>query len=337
MICCFGELLLRFSPQLPDQWLQAANMPVFLGGAELNVATALSSWQLPVRYGSVLPVNAVADSVLATVDQRGIDTSRVLRGGKRIGTYYVPQGADLKSSGVIYDRAYSAFSELKPATIDWAKLLDGVSWLHVSAISPTLNEFVAATCVELLTAANSRGITCSIDLNYRASLWQEGRRPTSVMPALVAQCQVVMGNVWAVQAMLGIRVAADIDERGTYLPQAIETAEALQHRFPNCRTMANTFRFDTPGGGIRYFATLHDREQTTVSPEFRLDSVVDRVGSGDCFMAGLIYGLSHNWQSQEVINFAASAAIGKLQEQGDATRQTLADVTNRLQTTAFQS
>lgn len=311
-------------------------MPVFIGGAELNVATALANWNVPVRYNTVLPTNALADDILAQMEDLGIDGSAMTRAGSRIGSYYLPQGSDLKNAGVIYDRAHSSFSELTPGRVDWDAVLEGTSWLHVSAISPALNAEVAEACRELLMVATRRGVTVSIDLNYRAKLWQYGTPPTDVMPGLVEHCDVVMGNVWAAGTLLGIPIDEHIHDKGQrvdYVAHADRTARAIQDRFPRCRVVANTFRFDGSGGAgsIRYYATLHQNGQTVVSPEFQAERVVDKVGSGDCFMAGLIYGLYHNHTPQAIVDFAAAAAVGKLAEFGDATHQTVDDVKKQLQ------
>lgn len=328
-VCCFGELLLRFSPVANGQWIQQASMPVFVGGAELNVATALANWGISVKYSTVLPQNSLADDVTKHVADLGIDPSGITRFGQRIGSYFLPQGTDLKNAGVIYDRAHSAFSELAPGKVDWSSLLENTGWLHISAISPALSADVAAACLELLTVASAKGITVSIDLNHRAQLWQYGKTPTDVMPALLDHCDVVMGNLWAANALLGIPVNAEIHQKGQqadYLAHALATSEAIQKRFPRCRVVANTFRFDVPPTGLRYYTTLYVDGQQYVSPELQTESVVDRVGSGDCFMAGLIYGLYNQHTPQAVVDFAATAAFGKLQELGDATQQTVADV-----------
>ncbi|HWJ24990.1 MAG TPA: PfkB family carbohydrate kinase [Flavisolibacter sp.] len=173
-VFCFGELLLRMSPELGGAWIRNAHMPVFVGGAELNAATALARWNVPVAYGTALPENALAEEICRSLEGKGIDTSRIIFSGKRIGCYYLPQGADLKNAGVIYDREYSSFSQLKPGQIDWDRLLKDVEWFHFSAISPALNADVAVICKEALQAASEKGITISVDLNYRAKLWQYG-------------------------------------------------------------------------------------------------------------------------------------------------------------------
>lgn len=311
-------------------------MPVFVGGAELNVATALARWGVPTKYSTALPDNSLADDIITYITENGIDPAGILRLGQRVGSYYLPQGTDLKNAAVIYDRAHSSFSELAAGTVDWDAVLQDTNWLHVSAISPALSASVAGACRELLTAASAKGITISMDLNHRARLWQYGAAPTDIMPDLMQYCNVVMGNIWAANALLGIPVDADIHAKGQqtdYVAHARTTSEAIQERFPRCRVVANTFRFDTPPAGLRYYTTLFVDGEQYVSPQLLTDSVVDRVGSGDCFMAGLIYGLYHQHLPQDIVNFAAQAAFGKLQELGDATGQTIADITNRFYTT----
>ena len=304
-------------------------MPVFVGGAELNVATALSLWEVPVSYGTALPDHYLTQELLQFIGEKKIGTEKILLRGNRIGTYYLPQGADLKSAGVIYDRAHSSFWDLKPGTIDWDQMLDGISWFHFSAISPALNADLAEVCREGAMAASRKGITVSHDLNYRAKLWQYGRQPIDVMPSLIEHCDVVMGNIWAAQQMLGIPVPAGlVDDEEACLDAAARTSQALQQRFPKCRQVANTFRF-TEGNTVRYYATLFQEGKLYVSPEQRSDAIIDKVGSGDTFMAGLIYGNRNGHEPQAIIDFAAAAAFHKLFIRGDATTATVAQIRNR--------
>jgi 2-dehydro-3-deoxygluconokinase len=207
--------------------------------------------------------------------------------------------------------------------IDWNKVFKGVSWFHFSAISPALNENITNICMEALAAAAKKGITISVDLNYRSKLWQYGKQPVEVMPGLVKYCDVVMGNIWSANSLLGIRVDEQIHAKASkkaYLKHAAETAKAIMRKFPKCKTVANTFRFDGDTG-IKYYAALFQSSHQYVSPEFYTGTMVDKVGSGDCFMAGLIYGLYQAIALQEVINFATAAGFGKLFEAGDATHQ----------------
>lgn len=325
-VFCFGELLLRLSPVLNGEWIKQATMPVFVGGAELNVAQALTRWGVPASYSTALPDHYLSKEISEYVQCLGIDTSTILYNGNRIGTYYLPQGADLKNAGVIYDRAYSSFYELKPGQIDWEELLQGKTWFHFSAISPALNENVAMVCKEGLQVATKMGLYISVDLNYRAKLWQWGKQPVEVMPELVQYCDLIMGNIWAAEKMLGINLASSLsDNKESYLKQAEQTSLAICNQFPNCKQVANTFRFDREEG-LHYYASLFNHNHLYVSHERQTATVIDKVGSGDCFMAGLIYGNYNQLSPQEIIDFAAAAAFNKLFVKGDATTTSVEEI-----------
>ncbi len=324
-VFCFGELLLRLSPLPSAEWIQKASMPVYIGGAECNVANALAAWQVPVQYCTALPKNGLADDICGVLSAKGIDVSHVLFSGSRIGIYYLGQGTDLKHAGVIYDRSHSSFSELEPNTIDWDELLKDAGWFHFSAISPALNKKTARVCKEALLSAQKNGLTISVDLNHRAKLWQYGKQPSEVMPELVSYCDVIMGNIWSANTLLGISLDEDIHERKSkkaYLQQANKTADEIMQRFPKCKTIAQTFRFDNDKG-IRYYATLNHSNRPYISKEYCVDTIQDKVGSGDCFMAGIIYGLSTRQTLQYTVDFAAATAVGKMSETGDSTSQTI--------------
>jgi 2-dehydro-3-deoxygluconokinase len=323
-VFCFGEILLRMSPVLKRQWIKQASIPVYVGGAELNAANALAKWNVPVKYGTAIPDHYLSHEILEELQSKNIDTSAVHLSGNRIGVYYLPQGADLKNAGVIYDRAYSSFAELKPGMIDWNKALEGCSWFHFSAISPALNENAAAVCKEALAAASAKGLTISVDLNYRAKLWQYGKKPAFIMPDLVQHCHVIMGNMWAVESLLGISspIESSTGKTNEELVEATGKSMLQLHKqYPNTTSFAYTFRLEK-----EYWAVLQHGKDMAVSKKFLIGDIVDKVGSGDCFMAGLIYGLYHNNAPQEIINYAAAAAFGKLHELGDATGQSEQDV-----------
>jgi 2-dehydro-3-deoxygluconokinase len=330
-VVCFGELLMRMSPELNGKWIKDMVMPVHVGGAELNVATALANWGVPVKYFTALPQNYLSEEICNTLKSKNIDISSILYSGNRIGIYYLPQGADLKNAGVIYDRAHSSFYDLQPNTIDWDAVLEGAEWFHFGAINPALNENVVAVCKEALEAATKKELTISIDLNYRSKLWKYGKYPADVMPDLVKHCDVIMGNIWAAHNLLGIPVHAQNDySKIQYLEHSTYSAKKIMALFPKCKIVSNTFRFDVDNQ-IQYYASFHQNEEQFVSPEFTVSTALDKIGSGDCFMAGLIYGLYNQHLSQHIINFAAAAAVGKLQEVGDATKQTTEQIIKTIQ------
>jgi 2-dehydro-3-deoxygluconokinase len=327
-IFCFGELLLRMSPALHGQWIETAQMPIYVGGAELNVATALATWNMPVKYCTALPDNYLSKEIITILKSKNIDTTPICFCGERVGLYFLPQGSDLKNAGVIYDRANSSFANLKPGMINWDKVLEGCNWFHFSAISPALNDEIAAVFREALQVASAKGITISVDLNYRAKLWQYGKQPKEVMPELLQYCDVVMGNIWAAESLLGLPLCLD-DRNETNKEVLIAAAENnlkhLLNSFPEIKTVAYTFRFDDV-----YFSVLHKENKLTTSQLFPVNKVVDKVGSGDCFMAGIIYGLQNKLTPQKIIDVASLAAVGKMSVKGDATTETMEMIQTKL-------
>lgn len=313
---------------LNRQWLHDAAIPVYIGGAELNVATALSNWKVPVKYCSALPVNFLSQDIIEELEAKNIDTSPIHFSGNRIGVYYLQQGADLKKVDVIYDRSNSSFSELRTGMINWDEVLNDCSWFHFSAISPALSEETVAICLEALKAASAKGLTISIDLNYRSKLWQYGKKPEEMMPALLKYCHVVMGNIWAAESLLGIRstiLTSTGKSTEELIAGAVESMTNLQKNYPSVKTVAYTFRLEE-----MYFAAMLHNNEFYLSKEYLQKDAVDRVGSGDCFMAGLIYGIHNNNLSEDIINFSAAAAVGKMQEKGDATNQTIEDIKRKI-------
>jgi 2-dehydro-3-deoxygluconokinase len=324
-VVCFGELLLRLTPSISGEWIDNGNIPIFSGGAEANVASALSKWGIPTKFVTALPDNFLSGQLLNYLNQKGLDISSILKCGKRLGTYYLPIGADIKNAEVIYDRENSSFWNLKPGMLDWETILDGVEWFHFSAICPALNQNIANVCEEALKVARSKNIKISVDLNYRAKLWQYGKQPAEIMPNLVEYCDLVMGNIWAAHKMLNTPVNESLNDKRDYLMQSKITSEKIATCFPQCKTVANTFRF-TDHNQINYYAILHEKNKNYVSAEYNTNSIIDRVGSGDCFMAGLIYGYMQNLMPQQIINFSAAAAFSKLFVVGDATNKSVEEI-----------
>ncbi|MFI5155665.1 MAG: PfkB family carbohydrate kinase [Chitinophagales bacterium] len=326
-VFCFGEILLRISPALNEEWIRRSLMEVFVGGSELNVATALTRWNIPVAYCSALPKNYLSDEICQSLSKQGIDISRMIFSGDRIGIYYLPQGLDLKHAGVIYDRAHSSFGALKPGTIDWNKMLDGMDWFHFSAITPALNAGLALLCGEALAVASDRKMKISVDLNFRSKLWQYGQNPKDIMPSLVSHCDLIMGNIWSANSLLGIPVDEKIHERKSrevYLEQAQQTAETIREQYPKSGKVAQTFRLEGEEGLV-YYAYL-DWEGKSYASQTFYPIVIDRVGTGDCFMGGMIYGINKFHEPQRIIDFATAAACGKFSEKGDVTHQRIEDV-----------
>ncbi|HMO32645.1 MAG TPA: sugar kinase [Lacibacter sp.] len=328
-VLCFGELLLRLPPAQNGAWLQQNSMPVFVAGAELNVATALATWHMPVSYCTALPDNIITTDILNWLQPRGIDTTSVQFSGERIGLYYLKEGADMKSAENVFDRKYSSFSQLQPGSIDWDAVLQQIDWLHLSAIPPAVSESAAAVCLEAVQAAAAKNIPVSFDLNYRSQLWKYGRSAADVLADLLPYCTLIMGNIWSAHSLLGAPLQEQMLQQrkvADYAAHARQTSTFIFEKYRACRWVAQTFRFDTTDGGLHYFGTLDEREGQRISAQLKAHSVVEKVGSGDCFMAGLIYGIRNRWGTQQIIDYAAAAAMGKLQEKGDATRNSVQDV-----------
>jgi 2-dehydro-3-deoxygluconokinase len=328
-VVTFGEILFRIGPS-PD--LSGAEFS--LGGAELNVSTALGAWGVDVSYVSKMPDNVLSRRVEALIKGLQIDTSRMLWGGDRIGTYYITPGGDMQSSSVVYDRKYSAVGQLEPGMVDWDSILEGAAWLHWTAITPALNANAAALCEEMLIAARKKNITISTDLNLRKLLWKYGKTPVEIMPALAQYCDVIMGNIWSASEMLGVRWNEDelvTEDKQSCMAVAEKVAREITGKFKQCSKVAFTFRFSKPDGSLDYFATLFHNDKLTASISFHRDSIVDSVGSGDCFMAGLIYGTLENKSDQDLVNFAAASAVSKLNVKGDANRTPVHEILSLIQ------
>ena len=333
-VLCFGELMLRMSPA---SGLEAKHPFLsYIGGAEANTATALARWNVPAKYCTALPDNFTSQYIVNYLTSKGIDVSSLHFSGKRLGLYYLDIGADLKSS-VVYDREGSSFSELKRGMIDWDQVLKDVSWFNLTAISPALTANVADVCLEALEAASRKNIQVSLDLNHRSRLWKYGKEPLEIMPQLAQHADLIMGNIWSANTLLGTAIDDNIHQKGRredYLEHARATSVEIIQQFPKCKHVGNTFRFDNDSSNLLYYTSLYTSGKQYNSSEFRTSQVVDRSGSGDCFMAGLIYGFYNNHAPQDIVNYATAAAFGKLQEPGDATTQDI-QVVERVLSSGF--
>lgn len=335
-VLSFGELLLRICPDIEQDWIEQHQLPFYIGGAELNVATALALWNVPSSYLSAIPQNAICEGIDHYLQRRNIDTSAMRWTGERLGIYYLPKGKDLKNAGVIYDRANSAFANLKVGSIDWDEAFLDVKWFHFSAICPAISQDIANLCLEAVKKAQEKSIFVSLDLNYRSKLWKYGKAPKEIMPEIAKHCNLIMGNIWAAHQMLGTQ----LDERflthssgykeEDLQVQADQTSREIIATNPLCQYVANTFRFDHQDKGIKYYTTLFDKDSLIKSTEYVAEEILDKVGSGDCFMAGLIYGLYSNLSPKETLEFATLAAFDKLFIASDATTSTVEDIKKRM-------
>jgi 2-dehydro-3-deoxygluconokinase len=335
-VLSFGELLLRICPDIEQDWIEQHQLPFYVGGAELNVATALALWNVPSSYLSAIPQNAICEGIDSYLKRRNIDTSAMQWTGERLGIYYLPKGKDLKNAGVIYDRANSSFANLKVGSIDWDEVFVDVKWFHFSAICPAISQDIADLCLEAVKKAQEKAIFVSLDLNYRAKLWKYGKTPKEIMSEIAQYCNLIMGNIWAAHQMLGTQLEEQFltsssgYQEEDLLAQAERTSKEIISANPICQYVANTFRFDYKTKGIKYYTTLFDKDSLIKSTEYTAEEILDKVGSGDCFMAGLIYGLYSNLSPKETLAFATLAAFDKLFIASDATTSTVEDIKKRM-------
>lgn len=320
-ILAFGEILIR-QQSVGASFFEAENnyLSIYPGGSEANVATSLAQMDNAVSYISAFPENALSNEIIDILNGYGIDTAKTLFKGDRIGTYLLMSANGLSKGEVIYDRKYSSFSQLTPADIDIDNLLQEVDWLHWTALTPALNENLTRVMQHILQAAKERGITISVDLNYRNKLWQYGKEPLEVMPALVEYCDVIMGNIWAANKMLGTAVDSKLDRwtsEASYYNAAQQSANEVLQKYPNCKHIAYTFRFmDNPTHNL-FYGTYHNRHTHTRSAIHETHAVIDRIGSGDAFMAGFIHALRQQMTPQQIIDTATGAGFQKLFVKGD--------------------
>lgn len=323
-IVTFGEIMMRLSPPANLRLRQAHSLDVVYGGAEANVAIALASFGLPVRHVTRLPNNELGMSCLQSLRQHGVACDYVVFGGERLGLYFLEAGVGHRPSQVIYDRAQSSFASVDETTFRWESVFSKTDWFHWCGISPAVSAGAASATARAIASAREAGVTISCDLNYRHSLWQWGVAPWTVMSGLVEQCDVLAANTASL--MLGL---PDLPV-GRTPAEASEACAQLAVRYPNLKQIAMTCRETVSPAEQRFTAVLWQAGQLYSSHAFSVTQVVDRVGAGDAFMAGLIYGLvTFPDDPQRVINFAAASAVLKHTIAGDANLVTIEEV-NRL-------
>ena len=326
----FGELMMRLSPPGNERLLQSPQLRTWFGGSEANVIASLSHLGARTEFVTRLPANALGDAALRALRAEGIGTNHVLRGGSRLGLYFVESGADVRAMQVVYDRAGSAFSELGSDDVDWANLLRSASWLHLSGITPALGDGPARATQAAVHATRGTGTAVSFDLNYRAALWH-GRDPQQVIRPLAGACDLLIGNPGAVRAMLGIAVDelphdAPYDE--TRLCRvATRVAEEI-----GCRWVALTHREVLSASEHGGRTALLDARTGEFHASRRWQvRVVDRVGGGDSFAAGLLYAVLDSRPAASALDFATAASALKLTIPGDFNRVSVAEVERLLQ------
>jgi 2-dehydro-3-deoxygluconokinase len=322
----FGELMLRLAPPGVERFLQSPCFEATFGGGEANVAGALAFLGLPSTYVTVLPENnAIADSALGELRRFGVDTSKVARAEGRMGLYYIEAGANQRPSRVIYDREHSAIALAKRGDLDWDKIFDGALWYHLTGITPAISASVAELALESLSKAREKGIIISCDLNYRKNLWKWGKRAGEVMPEFVKQVELLIGNEEDVQMALGLSAGLNVPERLDREQYEGLTMTVLQ-QYPNLKAVAISLRESRSASHNGWSACLRDRKEFLTSRHYEITHIVDRVGSGDSFAAGLIYGFQKLATHREALEFAVAAGCLKHSIRGDFSRSTKEEV-----------
>jgi 2-dehydro-3-deoxygluconokinase len=329
-VVTFGEIMLRLAPPGFERFLQTPQFNATFGGAEANVAVAVSSFGLPAAFVTVLPQNPIADAAIAELRRVGVDVSQIVRGTGRLGIYYLEAGANQRPSRIAYDRENSAIALAKPGDISWTRVFDGAAslptWFHISGITPALSASAAELTIESVRAARTAGLTVSCDLNFRKNLWKWGQSARDVMPQLVKFTDVLIANEEDVQATLGIEAEVDVRSGQLDLGQYEKLAGKVLSAYPNLRAIAITLRESVSASHNGWSACLQDRKRFMLSRRYEITHIVDRVGAGDCFAAGLIYGMLTGLDVQQALDFAVAASCLKHSIPGDFSRLTVAEV-----------
>jgi 2-dehydro-3-deoxygluconokinase len=325
-VVTFGEIMLRLAPPGFERFLQSPQFVATWGGGEANVAVALSVFGWPAAYVTVVPANPIADAMIAELRRFGVDTSKILRGKGRMGIYFVEPGANQRPSKVVYDRENSAIALAKPGDVDWAGVFNGAGWFHVTGITPALSQSCADLAIQAVQKAKEMGLTVSVDLNYRKNLWKYGKTAQQQMPELVRHVDVVIANEEDCQMALGVQIDVDVHsgqlDRGQY--QAL--TEKVMAQFPNVKTIAITLRESKSASHNGWSACLNDGKEFLLSRHYEITHIVDRVGGGDSFAGGLIYGLLALGNAREALEFAVAASCLKHSIPGDFNRFTVDEI-----------
>ena len=326
-IVAFGEIMLRLSPPGYQRFIQARSFDAVYGGGEANVAATLAYLGLSVEYVTRLPANDIGDACLNYLRQYGVGTNHIARGGERLGIYFLEMGSAQRGSKVIYDRAGSALATVEPGMIDWHAAFAKAGWFHWTGITPAISEGAAQVCLEAVQTARQMGLTISCDLNYRRKLWRWGKAPSEVMPELVSLCDIAIGNEEDADKVFGIS-APEVDvtagrvEAGAYG----YVCEELSQRFPNLKAVAITLRGSLSASHNTWSAVFWRGGTLCVGPTYDIIPIVDRVGGGDSFCGGLIYGLITFQDDQQALDFAVAASCLKHTVWGDFNLVSVAEV-----------
>ena len=323
-VVTFGELMLRLAPEGYMRFMQEPRFQATFGGGEANVAVSLANYGVEASFVSKFPKNDIGEAAIRELRSFGVDTKAVARGGNRMGIYYLEKGASVRPSKVIYDRAYSAIAEATSADFDWDAIFEGTDWFHFSGITPALSDNVAAITLEAVKAAKAHGVTVSCDLNYRKNLWTTEKAKT-VMTGLMKYVDVLIGNEEDSEKVFGIKPDNNDIEGGKLNKDGyISVAEKLTKAF-GFKAVASTLRESISASDNNWSAMLYTNGEAKFSRTYPL-RIVDRVGGGDSFSAGLIYGMLSGMNQLDTINWAVAASALKHTIEGDFNRVTVDEV-----------
>ncbi|OFY39703.1 MAG: 2-dehydro-3-deoxygluconokinase [Bacteroidetes bacterium GWF2_40_14] len=331
-VITFGEIMLRLSTPGFERFIQAKSFNATFGGGEANVAVSLANYGIDAEFITRLPENEIADSCISELKKYGVKTGNIVRGGERLGIYFLETGAVARPSKVVYDRAHSSISTINPEEIEWEKVFKGASWFHWTGITPALSQAAADACLKAIKVANKMGITVSCDLNYRKNLWKYGKAPQDVMPALVEGCDIILGNEEDAEKVFGIKPKGFVvHATGGYIESVAfqSVCEQMMEKFPRAKKVIITLRGSINANHNTWAGVLYDGKKLYESKSYDITHIVDRVGGGDSFMGGLIYGLlTYPENDQNALEFAVAASCLKHTIYGDFNLVKVSEVEN---------
>jgi len=304
----FGEIMLRLKPPLWERFFQSPLLEATFGGGEANVAVGLARFGLNVAYLSVIPNNSIGDACIGELRRQDVDTSLIVRKGNRLGIYFLEAGANERPSVVIYDRSHSAIAEASPGDISWENVFDGVSWFHITGITPAISLSASELSLEAVKKARKKGITVSCDLNFRKNLWKYGKSAPEVMRELVKYVDIALGNEEDCQKSLGIKMDIDVESGKFQTEKYRELTDNVLSLYSNIKKIAITLRESHSANYNGWSAVLYNRNEFLISKKYEINNIIDRVGGGDAFAAGLIYGLNNLNNDEEALEFAVAAS-----------------------------
>lgn len=325
-IVTFGEIMLRLQTPGYERFIQAKSFDAVYGGGEANVAVSLANYGMNASYVTKLPDNPIGNACLSELRKYNVDTSNIVKGGDRLGIYFVEKGASQRASNVVYDRANSAIATAQPSDFDWDKIFDGADWFHFTGITPALSDAMAQACLEACKKAKEKGITISCDLNYRKKLWSK-EKAGKVMAELMPYVDVLIANEEDADSVFGIK-AADTDINTGKISAAgyEDVCKQLVDKF-GFKYVAITLRESISASENNWAAILYDTKQFYLSKKYNI-TIIDRVGGGDSFGGGLIYAMLTGLDTQDCIEFAVAASCLKHSISGDFNLATLSEVQN---------